>query len=67
MIFIFRIGPVIGGSLMMIFVGLEIFGRAEHDNLVGVQVMAAMVMALGAWILFSLLRHMWRAMRAFFR
>jgi len=66
MIFIFCIGPVIGGCLLMIFVGLEIFDRAKHDHLVGAQVMAAMVMAIGAWILFSLLRHMWRAMRAFF-
>jgi hypothetical protein len=67
MIFIFSIAPVFFGSILLMLAGAWIFDGARHEHFIGAQVMGAMIVAIGAWALFSLLRHIWRAFRMFFR
>jgi hypothetical protein len=66
-IFVFSIGPVFLGSILLMLAGAWIFDGARHEHFLGAQVMGAMIVAIGACVLFSLLRHIWRAFRAFFR
>jgi hypothetical protein len=66
MIFIFRIGPVFGGALLLIFAGYVLFSRGEYDHLVLAQAMGVGLVFFGVMVLLNMLRLIWLAFLAFF-